>query len=228
MSEAGKALTVDVVSDVVCPWCYLGKRRLEEAIKASGTPIVVHWRPFQLDATIPPAGMPRREYLERKFGADGRIEEAHRRLAALGADVGIDYAFDRIQVSPNTLNAHRLIRWAGDDPALQESVVEALFRAYFVEGRDIGDLEVLADIAAAAGMDRSAVAERLASDDDRPEVQADITAAQRIGVTGVPTFIVESRYGLVGAQSAEELLRAFTRVASEIRASADPPSRQAG
>lgn len=207
-------LTVDVVSDVVCPWCFLGKRRLEKAVNLSDQNIAIRWRPFQLDATIPPEGMDRQVYMERKFGVGDRIKKAHEHLTALGAAEGIPFAFDRIKISPNTLDAHRIIRWAGD-PELQEKIVEALFRAYFIEGRDIGDRDVLADIAAAAGMNRETIAARLASDDDRAEVQADIRSAQRIGVTGVPTFIVANRYGLVGAQPAEELARAFAEVAAE-------------
>jgi predicted DsbA family dithiol-disulfide isomerase len=216
MSEVAgsEPLVVDVISDVVCPWCFLGKKRLEQAIGAFGRPVTVNWRPFQLDATIPPEGMDRKVYMERKFGAGDRIRKAHENLTELGAEVGIPFAFDRIKVSPNTLDAHRLIRWAGD-PDIQEKLVEALFHAYFVEGRNVGDRTELADIAAAVGIDRDSVAARLASDEDRAEVQADIRSAQRIGVTGVPTFIVANRYGLVGAQPAEELARAFEQVAAE-------------
>jgi len=207
-------LGIDVISDVVCPWCFVGKRRLEQAIALSDVPVTVRWRPFQLDSTIPPEGMDRKVYMERKFGAGDRIKKAHEHLTLLGAEVGIPFDFERIKISPNTLDAHRLIRWAAD-AKVQEAIVEALFRAYFIDGRNIGDREVLADIAGSAGMDRKSVAERLASDDDRAEVQADIVGAQRIGVTGVPTFIIENRYGLVGAQPPEELARAFAQVAAE-------------
>jgi predicted DsbA family dithiol-disulfide isomerase len=211
----GQPLVVDVVSDVVCPWCYLGKRRLEQAIEASEVPIVVNWRPFQLDSTIPPEGMDRKVYLERKFGSGDRIKKSHEHLTALGEAEGIPYAFDKIRISPNTFNAHRLIRWARN-PAEQEKLVEALFHAYFVEGKNIGDREVLADIVGTVGMDKADIAARLASDEDRAEVQADIRSAQRIGVTGVPTFIVANRYGLVGAQPPEELARAFMQVVQEL------------
>lgn len=207
-------LTIDVISDVVCPWCYVGKRRLEGALAMTDTPVTIHWRPFQLDASIPPEGKSRRDYLEQKFGSLERVGAMHEHIAKLGAEVGIPFAFDRIQVSPNTLDAHRLIRWAAA-PVLQDSIVEALFRAYFIEGRNIGDRNVLADIAGSVGMDRKSVAERLASDEDRAEVQADIVGAQRIGVTGVPTYILANRYGLVGAQPVEELAQAFAKVAEE-------------
>jgi predicted DsbA family dithiol-disulfide isomerase len=216
MSRAAsdEPLVVDVISDVVCPWCLLGKKRLEKAIAEFGRPVTVNWRPFQLDATIPPEGMDRKVYMERKFGAGDRIKKAHENLTALGAEIGIPFAFDRIRISPNTLDAHRLIRWAAD-PLQQGRLVEALFQAYFVDGRNIGDHAVLADVAAAFGMDRAGIVARLASDEDRAEVQADIRSAQRIGVTGVPTFIVANRYGLVGAQPAEELARAFEQVVAE-------------
>ncbi len=209
---AAKPLTIDVVSDVVCPWCYVGKRRLEKAIELAGVPVAVRWHPFQLDPTIPPEGKSRRAYLEAKFGTAERIAELHRNISAAGASEGIDFAFDKIKVSPNTLNAHRLIRWAAED-GRQQAVVDALFHAYFLEGRDVGDREVLAEIAASAGMDRAKVAARLASDEDRDEVSAEIASAQEMGVTGVPTFILAGRYGVVGAQAPATLAEAFTQIA---------------
>ena len=214
MSQNREPLAVDVISDVVCPWCFLGKKRLEKAIAMADRPVAIHWRPFQLDSTIPAEGMDRQVYMERKFGKGDRIKKAHEHLTELGAAEGIPFAFEKIKVSPNTLDAHRLIRWAAE-PALQEKIVDALFRAYFIDGRNIGDRAVLADIAASAGLDGKSIAERLATDEDTAEVQADIRSAQRIGVTGVPTFIVANRYGLVGAQPAEELARAFEQVAAE-------------
>jgi predicted DsbA family dithiol-disulfide isomerase len=207
-------LPVDVVSDVVCPWCFIGKRRLEQAIALADLPVVVRWRPFQLDATIPPGGKTRRDYLEQKFGSLERVGKMHEHIVKLGSELGIPFAFERIEISPNTLDAHRLIRWAEESNA-QEAVVEALFRAYFIDGRNIGDRDVLADIAASAGLDRQAIRDRIASDDDRAEVQADIVGAQRIGVSGVPTFILANRYGLVGAQPPEELASALRKVAAE-------------
>ena len=214
MSQNSEPLAVDVISDVVCPWCFLGKKRLEKAIAMADRPVTIHWCPFQLDSTIPSEGMDRQVYMERKFGKGDRIKKAHEHLTELGAAEGIPFAFDRIKISPNTLDAHRLIRWAAE-PEMQERIVEALFRAYFIDGRNIGDRAVLADIATAAGLDGPSIAERLATDEDTAEVQADIRSAQRIGVTGVPTFIVANRYGLVGAQPAEELARAFEQVTAE-------------
>jgi predicted DsbA family dithiol-disulfide isomerase len=207
-------IAVDVISDVVCPWCFLGKRRLEKAAALSDVPLTIRWRPFQLDPTIPPEGKDRQAYMEAKFGSLERIASIHEHITRLGADRGISFAFDKIKVSPNTLDAHRLIRWAGE-AGKQDAIVEALFRAYFIDGRNIGDKAVLADIAGSAGMDRDEVARRLAADDDQAEVRADIVASQRIGVTGVPTYILANRYGLVGAQPPEELARAFEQVAEE-------------
>jgi len=211
---APEVLAVDVISDVVCPWCFIGKRRLEKAIAAAGLPLRIRWRPYQLDPTIPPAGKDRHAYLEAKFGSAERIRQLQANVAASGASEGIDFAFDRIAVSPNTLDAHRLVRWAGES-GRQDEVVEALFRAYFLEGRNVGDHEVLADIAAATGMDRKNVAARLASGADRAAVSAEVEEAQRIGVTGVPTFILAGRYALVGAQPAEEIAAALRAIAGE-------------
>jgi predicted DsbA family dithiol-disulfide isomerase len=213
-------LKVDVVSDVVCPWCFIGKRRLEQAMADIAVPLEIRWRPFQLDPTIPPEGKDRRAYLEAKFGTADRIRQLQDRLSAAGEEEGIPFAFERIKVSPNTLDAHRLIHWAGES-GKQERIVDALFRAYFLEGRDIGDHAVLADTAAAVGMDRAEVARRLVSDKDRASVRAEIAAAQQIGVTGVPTFILLGRYALVGAQPAAELARAFETVAERQAEAAD-------
>jgi predicted DsbA family dithiol-disulfide isomerase len=216
---AAATLTIDVVSDVVCPWCFIGKRRLEKAVAAAGVPVAVRWRPYQLDPTIPPEGKSRRDYLEAKFGSPERIRQLHERVAEAGCGDGIDFAFEAIAVSPNTLDAHRLVRWAADS-GVQDRIVEALFRAYFLEGRDVGDHEVLAEIADAAGMDRGAVRARLASDEDRAAVRAEIDAAQQMGVTGVPTFILAGRYALVGAQPAEDIAEALSVAARRHEAAA--------
>ncbi len=145
--RTSEPLTIDVVSDVVCPWCYLGKRRLERALDlVPATPVVIRWRPFQLDASVPPEGMDRQEYMRGKFGDLSRIDAAHERLAAFGKAEGIDYRFDEIRRAPNTIDAHRLVRWTPVE--LQEAIVETLFRAYFTEGRDIGNHAVLAELGA--------------------------------------------------------------------------------
>jgi predicted DsbA family dithiol-disulfide isomerase len=183
-------------------------------VTAADVPLRITWRPFQLDATIPPEGKDRRAYLEAKFGSGERIRQMQANVASVGTAEGIHFAFDRIEVSPNTLDAHRLIRWSAES-GHQEAIVEALFRSYFLDGRNIGDRAVLADIAAEHGMDRDRVAARLASAEDRETVEAEIAAAHRIGVTGVPTFILGNRYGLVGAQPAEEISRAISALVAE-------------
>ena len=215
MSET---IAIDVVSDVMCPWCYIGKRRLEAAATAHpDIALDVKWRPFQLDATIPETGMDRRIYLERKFGGPEAIERVYAPVRAAGEAEAIPFAFDRIRRSPNTFNAHRLIRWAGLE-GLQDEMVERLFRLYFLEGGDLTDLGVLANAAAEAGMDRAVVERLLAGDADRAEVKAEIESAQRMGITGVPTFIVAGRYAVVGAQPAEVLSGAIDKVRAEARA----------
>jgi predicted DsbA family dithiol-disulfide isomerase len=209
-------VSIDIVSDVVCPWCFLGKRRLDRAIAASDVPVAVKWRPYQLDPTIPPEGKDRRRYLEDKFGKDGRIEAAHERLNELGRAAGIAFDFNAIKLSPNTLDAHRLIRWAASKSVgegAQDVLAEKLFSLYFEQGANIGDHAVLTDAAEASGMDRAIVAGLLASDVDRAAVEEEIHAAQRMGVTGVPCFIIEGRYAIMGAQEPETLADALRQVA---------------
>ena len=200
-------MIVDVVSDVMCPWCLIGKRRLEQAIAMLDEPVEVRWRPYQLDPTLPPGGRDRREYLEAKFGGPQRAAAIYARIEEAGREEGIAFAFDRIAVSPNTLDAHRLIRWAGSaGEGVQDRVVEALFKAFFEEGRDIGSHHVLVEIAGAAGMDEAIVRDLLASDRDVEAVRAEIAQAQAMGVTGVPCFIIDRRHAVMGAEPAERLV----------------------
>ena len=166
MEAEPSEMNIEVVSDVVCPWCYVGKRRLEAALAQSNdAAVAVRWRPFQLDPTIPSEGLDRRAYMRAKFRDDARLAEVHARLRAVGAEVGIDFDFEAISRSPNTLDAHRLIRWAAAS-GVQDEVVERLFSAYFEHGRDIGDRSVLAEIAGECGMDAEAVERRFAGDGD--------------------------------------------------------------
>ncbi len=208
MSEVEETLTIDIVSDVVCPWCYLGEKRLDAALAGERQPVVVRWRPYQLDPTIPEGGLDRTEYLERKFGKGDRIRAAHDHLVRLGAELGLPFAFDRIGRAPNTLDAHRLIRWAGS-AAVQREVVDRLFKAYFVEGRDIGDRAVLIAIAAESGLDSDIVEKLLAEEADAELVRREIAEAQAIGVTGVPFFIFAGRLAVPGAQDPAMLRRAM-------------------
>lgn len=204
------SLAVDVVSDVVCPWCYVGKRKLERALAElrqlePAVSIGVRWHPFELNPDLPAEGISRAAYLEAKFG---RTSGVHERVKAVGSSVGIDFAFDRIVRQPNTHNTHRLIGWAqqsGDATAL----VEQLFRAYFVDGRSLADIEELAAIAESAGLDRAAARELLASDRLRAEVEAEYREAQASGIHAVPFFIFNGRTAVSGAHDPPMLLEAI-------------------
>jgi predicted DsbA family dithiol-disulfide isomerase len=219
MSEADDILTIDVVSDVVCPWCYLGEKRLEAALAEAPQPVALRWRPYQLDPTIPEGGLDRAEYMARKFGNSGRLQAVHDNLARLGAEVGIPFAFDKIKRSPNTLDAHRLIRWA-NSAGVQGKVVDRLFKAYFVEGRDIGDRGVLIDIAGECGLDAELVEKLLAEGADVDLVREEIAQAQAIGVSGVPFFIFAGRLGVPGAQEPSVLLSAMAQARQAMTAPA--------
>jgi predicted DsbA family dithiol-disulfide isomerase len=210
MGEADQTLTIDVVSDVVCPWCYLGEKRLEAALAEEPQPVQVRWRPYQLDPTIPEGGLDRAEYMAKKFGRDGRLQSIHDNLTRLGAELGVSFAFDRIKRSPNTLDAHRLIRWALS-AGLQARVVDRLFEAYFVEGRDIGDRGVLSEIAGECGLDARLIEKLFAEGADVDLVREEIAEAQAIGVSGVPFFIFAGRLGVPGAQEPSVLRRAIAQ-----------------
>ena len=207
MTDA-EPLTVDVVSDVVCPWCYLGEKRLAAALAEESGPFVIRWRPYQLDPTIPEGGLDRKAYMEKKFGRDGRLQAVHDRLTALGAEIGAPFHFDRIERAPNTLDAHRLIRWAASS-GRQGEVTDRLFEAYFVEGRDVGNRAVLLEIAAAAGLDATLIGRLFEEGADVEAVRAEIAQAQAMGVTGVPFFIFGGRIGLPGAQEVPMLRQAI-------------------
>ena len=208
MADSDDTLVIDIVSDVVCPWCYLGEKRLEAALAEEPQPVAVRWRPYQLDPTIPEGGLDRAAYMEKKFGKSGRLQAAHDNLVRLGAEVGLPFAFDKIKRAPNTLDAHRLIRWAAS-AGVQPLVVDRLFRAYFVEGRDIGDRTVLIDIARESGLDAGLVEELLEENADADAVRREIAEAQAIGVTGVPFFIFAGRLAVPGAQDPGMLRRAM-------------------
>ena len=208
-------MQIDVISDTVCPWCYIGKRRLERAMKLRPQiQFDVRWRPFQLDPATPKEGIERRAYIERKFGSTDKIKSIHNALLEAGQGEGIDFAFDKIVRTPNTINSHRLIRWA-HSANVQDAVVELLFRRYFIDGADIGDLEVLAQIGADAGMDRELVEELLHSDADREKVEHEDSMARKIGVGGVPSFLVGQAILVTGAQDVEQLVHLIDRVAAD-------------
>lgn len=209
-------ITIDIVSDVVCPWCYLGRARLELAIAEvqDEVGVDVNWRPYRLNPDYPPEGVDQKKMLIQKLGGEERVAQAHKTLTDLGREVGIDYDFEAIKIGPNTLDAHRLIHWAIiEGRPQQDEVVGALFKANFEEGRNVGDHAVLLDIAEKAGLDRAVIASLLASDADRDLVLAEIDAAQKMGVNGVPFFIFDQQYAASGAQTPEVLASALRDIA---------------
>ena len=209
-------LVIDIVSDVICPWCYIGKRRLERAVDMASErhAFTVAWRPSQLNPDMPVAGMDRAFYLAAKFGDAERAKESYRRIETIGAELGIPFRFDRIRRTPNTLDSHRLIRF-GQRAGRQQEIVEAVFEAYFTAGADLSDPASLIEIAESAGCDPSAVETYLASDDDRAAVIADDESARRMGIDGVPSFILNRAFLLPGAADPEMLIAAFDQVAQD-------------
>jgi predicted DsbA family dithiol-disulfide isomerase len=201
-------MLIEVYADVVCPWCFIGKRRLERALAMR--PEIqanVKWRPFQLNPWMPPEGMTRAEFLTAKFGAAdaGRIYDGIRRT---GEGEGLEFSFDLIETMPNTLDAHRLIRWA-DQQGPVEELVDALFYAYFTAGARLGEHGVLASLASAVGYDRDAAMAYLISGLDTDIVREADAGARQVGIQGVPCFIIEERYAVSGAQEPEYFMPLF-------------------
>ena len=210
-------IPLDVISDPICPWCWIGKTRLDRALAAAGgpPPFAIRWRPFQLNPDMPREGMDRADYLAAKFGGRENAERVYRRVTDACAEAGLDFDPARIARTPNTLDAHRVIRWAAVEGG-QDAAVDRLFALNFREGRDISDPDVLAEAGAAGGLDPDVVRELLASDADREAVREEDAAAREMGVSGVPTFIVAGKYVVQGAQD-EDL---WSRVIAELRAAA--------
>lgn len=206
-------ISIDVFADPVCPWCWIGKRRLEAALVARpDVEATVRWMPFQLDPTIPPEGLDRAEYLENKFGDDEKVRAMHEQLAAIGRDEGLALLFADITRAPNTLDAHRAIRFAAEEGLVaQGALVERLFEAYFTEGEDISDLDVIERAAEEAGLDSDTLRERLETDEDVEIVREEIQRARAIGVEGVPCFIFEGKLVVMGAHPPEVLVEAIDR-----------------
>lgn len=211
-------IRIDVVSDIVCPWCYLGKARLELAIAEVQDSVAteVFWQPYQLNPDYPPEGVDHQKVLTEKLGGPENLARIHANLETLGREVGIAYDFKAIRIGPNTLDAHRLIHWAGiEGQDVQDAVVSALFRANFEEGRNVGDPAVLKAIAESAGMDGKVIATLLASEADKDTVKQQIDMARQMGVSGVPFFIIDGRYAISGAQTPDVLAGALRQIAAE-------------
>src|ERR1700760_4674748 len=211
-------MQIDIVSDTVCPWCFIGKRRLERALAMRpDVPVEIFWRPYRLDPTIPREGVDRKADMKGKFGDNPRSGAMRDAIMAEGEGEGIAFAFDKILKSPNTLDSHRVIRWAAG-AGLQDAVVERFFRAYFIEGRDIGDTAMLAELAGEAGMDAALVAKLLAGDADLAEVEREAGLANEMGIRGVPTFIFDSRMMISGAREPEILVKVIAKALEPVSA----------
>jgi predicted DsbA family dithiol-disulfide isomerase len=203
-------LAVDVISDVICPWCYIGKKRLEKAVAAfeGQHEIRVSWFPYQLNPTVPKEGISRKEYRISKFGSWERSQELDAKVVAVGETEGIQFAFDRIERTPNTVDAHRLI-WLADQERCQDAIVESLFVAYFTEGRDITDRQTLIDVIAEAGLEWRLAEALLNSDEGMNAIKDAEELSRRLRVDGVPFFIVNNKISLSGAQHPDAFLDAF-------------------
>jgi len=205
--KPGTRLQLDVVFDVICPWCYIGKRRLERALgRRPDLALDITWRPFLLNPDMPPGGMPRQEYLVRKFGGEERARRLYAAIAEVGRSEGIAFAFERIQRTPSSIDAHRLVRWAARQ-GRGGVMAETLFGAYFERGLDIGARPVLAGLAGECGLDRRDAFSWLIGEADAEIVASENLRAHRLGITGVPCFVIAGRHAIAGAQEPEVLER---------------------
>lgn len=211
-----KPLRIDVVSDVVCPWCYIGKRRLERALElVRDVPLDVHWRPFFLNPWVPREGISREDYLTKKFGSVDAYKNISSRVVHAARDEGLQYNNDLVKRQPNTIDSHRLIHWA-DRIGKAGEMKQRLMELYFRDGGDLTDVDVLVQAAADIGLDAGEVRGRLATDEDADLITEQANSASEKGISGVPTFVLADKYALSGAQPAEQLAAAIRQVAAEI------------
>jgi predicted DsbA family dithiol-disulfide isomerase len=215
-----KPLQIDIVSDVVCPWCYIGKRRIEDALAlASDVPVEVHWRPFFLNSWIPREGIGRDEYLTAKFGSVEAYKGIAGRVVTAAGEEGLVYRPDRVKRQPNTIDCHRLIHWAEAQGNAAE-MKQRLMELYFRDGGDLTDIDVLVQAAADCGLDADDVRRRLATDEDVARISAQAQEAADKGISGVPTYVFAGKYAVSGAQPADQLARAIREVSAEVNAQA--------
>lgn len=216
LKTSKQTIQVDIVSDIVCPWCWLGVRYFQKAAKQSKHDVNLTWRPYMLDPEVPESGVPYNDYMKKKFGPDGpnnRFKVMREALETQGPDMGIDFKFNEISMRPNTLNAHRLLKWAqGQD--LGDKASDALFRNFFTELKDVGDHKILKEIAEEIGMDAELVSELLAKDDDKNSIREEIMFFRNLGVNGVPCFIYNGQFAVQGAQPVEVHVKAFEQAAN--------------
>jgi predicted DsbA family dithiol-disulfide isomerase len=217
-------IEVEIISDLACPWCYLGQRRLQLALDAVADVVQadVSWKPYQLEPDVPAGGFETRDYLDRKLGGADAVQRAFEMLTNLAAEIDLPIAMDKATVFPNTLDGHRLIYWAGlIGSDMQDRIARALLQANFVDGADVGRADTLLRIASENGMDRKAIEQKLASDIDRDVVRAEIERARNKGVSGVPCFIIDGKYAITGAQSVDVFANAFRQIAEMKRMAAE-------
>lgn len=205
-------MKIDVYADIACPWCYIGEKRLEQALSMrSDVEVQLRWRPFQLRPEMPKEGVPWTEFEVQKFGGHEKAQQIFARVTATGAEDGIDFRFDKIQVAPNTHDAHRLVLLAREH-GLEWEAVDALYAAHFTEGRNVSDLDTLVEIAEGIGLDAGAVRDYLLSDRNSQVVMESQEEAYSVGVQGVPFYVFDDRYALSGAQPVETFLWALDEV----------------
>ncbi|TRD21791.1 DsbA family oxidoreductase [Palleronia caenipelagi] len=210
-------MKLDILSDPICPWCYIGKTHLDRALaERDGNPFDIEWHPFQLNYDMPREGIDRQQYLEAKFGGRDGVVKAYTPVFEAAEAAGLEIAWDKITRTPNTLDAHRMIHWAGLE-GVQDAAVVAMFDAYFHRGEDIGRADVLAEVANRAGMDQEVVARLLAGDQDLELITERDAHARQRGVTGVPTFIVGNHHAVVGAQPVELWRRVLDDLEAQAR-----------
>lgn len=212
--KSKQTIQVDIVSDIVCPWCWLGVRYFQKAAKQSKHDVNLTWRPYMLDPTVPEEGLPYNAYMKQKFGEgpSDRFKAMREALEAQGPELGIDFKFGDIPMRPNTLNAHRLLKWAqGQD--LGDAASDALFQAFFTDLKDVGDHTILREIAEEIGMDAELVSELLSKEDDKNSVREEIMFFRNLGVNGVPCFIYNGQFAVQGAQPVETHLKAIEQAA---------------
>jgi predicted DsbA family dithiol-disulfide isomerase len=213
--ETGNAVKLDIVSDPICPWCYIGKTQLDRALaQRPDHPFVIEWHPFQLNPDMPREGADRKAYLQSKFG--DRADDIYGQIAQHFKDIDLEADLDAIQRTPNTLDAHRMIHWAGIE-GKQGAMVNALFRANFVEGRDISDHDVLADLADSVGMDASVVLRLLSTDEDEAMIRDRDAHSREMGINAVPTFIVATQHAVPGAQPADLWLKVIDEITEQAK-----------
>jgi len=212
-------ISIDLFSDPICPWCFIGKRRVEAALASRPeVPVEINWHSFQLNPMMPREGMGRHEYLDLKFGNPGNAKRLYENIAAVGEQVGIAFAFSKIERTPNTLTAHRLIRYAKTfGTETQAEVVEHLFNGYFLDGEDISDIDVLVKIGVHAGMPKDDLSAYLESDDDLDAVKSEDMQARQLGIQGVPFYILDGQYAISGAQEPEAFHPLFDMLIAQKR-----------